>query len=134
MFALRRLFVVPAAGGIAAVTAAQRRCVCDASQQPGYRMPPPEIATLADASPIPTVSVQPRHSAHVLYLHRAPMLTLEDVSAPVLKLRGLCYAVPKVRGDFGLVSEFGLQVAFRDDANAQLGVACAPLRRRRGAW
>jgi dipeptidyl aminopeptidase/acylaminoacyl peptidase len=51
-------------------------------------MPPPEIQELADAKPIPAVSIQPRSRSHVLYLHHSPMLTLEDVSGPVLKLAG----------------------------------------------
>lgn len=72
---------------------------CDSQdQQPGYQSPPPEIADLADAKPIAAISVQPRKHEKVLYMHHNPMLTLEDVSAPVLKLGGArfnpCTLVP----------------------------------------
>ena len=60
----------------------------EASAQPGYRMPPPEVAQLADATPIPGVSVQPRERLYLLHMTSSSMLTLEDVSAPVLKLGG----------------------------------------------
>ena len=43
---------------------------------------------MVDAKPIPSASVQPRQQQMVLYLHHESMLTLEDVSAPVLKLAG----------------------------------------------
>ena len=59
-----------------------------AAQQPGYQMPPPSVAELADAKPIPGVSVQPRKREYLLHMTSSSMLTLEDVSAPVLKLGG----------------------------------------------
>ena len=62
---------------------------CKASQeQPGYTIPPESITALADYVPIPSVSVQPRTQEHLLYCHHQPMLSLEDVSSPVLKLAG----------------------------------------------
>ena len=60
----------------------------EASAQPGYQMPPPEVAELADAKPIPGVSVQPAERRYCLFMTSSSMLTLEDVSAPVLKLGG----------------------------------------------
>lgn len=103
MFALRRarLAVLPAAAVASiAYSALRRRALCEATDdaQPGYRMPPADIAALADAKPIPSVSVQPKNKRKVLYMHHDPMLTLEDVSAPVLKLGGArfnpCTLVP----------------------------------------
>ena len=63
-----------------------RRALCDSAES--YREPPAEIVALVDAKPIPSASVQPRQQQMVLYLHHESMLTLEDVSAPVLKLAG----------------------------------------------
>eukprot|EP00966_Prymnesium_polylepis_P305094 7049591-Prymnesium_polylepis.1 len=59
-----------------------------ANQQPGYQMPPASIAELADAKPIPSVSVQPVTCEHLLHIGFPSMLTLDDLVAPVLKLGG----------------------------------------------
>ena len=88
MFARSRL-LAPAAGVAAgAVGLSQRSSMCESSVQPGYRLPPPSIVELADAKPVPAASIQPKLCEKVVYLQRTPMLTLEDVTAPVLKLAG----------------------------------------------
>ena len=59
-----------------------------ATQQPGYLMPPASVADLADATPIPSVVLQPRTREHLVHVTSSSMLELEDVVAPVLKLGG----------------------------------------------
>ena len=56
--------------------------------QEGYRMPPPEIAALADAplTPAPIVSPDGRW---ILLAEAPPLLTIADLAQPELKLAGL---------------------------------------------
>ena len=109
-----RLAALPA--GVAALSAAHR-CSCDASesQQPGYKMPPADIAALADYRPVAGVSLQPEKKLKLLYMHHDPMLTIEDVSAPVLKLGGArfnpCTLVPHGTHGPDLYHSHGLYVA-----------------------
>jgi hypothetical protein len=87
----RRLLgrLVSSSAGVGLATLAARgRTLCDGSSQPGYKLPPPEIATLADARPIPWISVQPEQGTHIVYFQRTPMLSIEDASAPALTLGG----------------------------------------------
>ena len=77
-------------------------------------MPPQEVAELADAKPIPSVSAQPRKREYLLYMTSSSMLTLEDVVAPVLKLGGArfnpCTLIPHGSGGInGYVSALEVQ-------------------------
>lgn len=77
-FSIRSLCAVP-------LEAMLGRVHCD---NESYRLPPREIQALADANPIPQVTIQPRSHSKVLYMHYSTALNLEDLSAPVLKLAG----------------------------------------------
>ena len=84
---LRRLLAAP---GLATFAYSARRHFCArAEEQQGFKVPPPEIASLADAKPVPAVSVQPRTNSKVLHMEYSTMLSLEDMSAPVLRLAGI---------------------------------------------
>ena len=80
----RLRFALSSASAGAALLGARRFARCDA----GYREPPEEVRALADAKPIPAISIQPVSAAHIVSFHTSSMLTLEDISAPCLKLAG----------------------------------------------
>jgi len=84
----RRLFA-PAAAATLSGALGRHRSLCDTSTaQPGYRLPPPELVALADANVPPAPSIRPKRHDKIVYFQRAAMLTLEDVTAPALKLAG----------------------------------------------
>jgi hypothetical protein len=86
-FILSRRFFAPVVAGTSALSLRYYHspASCESSS---YRLPPPSIVELADAKPVPAASFQPKMCEKVLYLQRTPMLALEDVAAPALKLAG----------------------------------------------
>ncbi len=59
-----------------------------ASAQEGYRMPPEDIARIAEAPPTPGISVSP-DKTHAALTHRSSLIPLTELARPELRIAGL---------------------------------------------